>query len=619
MRGYRHFPVNAYLSLKKSSDCISHIKISEKRRIILMIITKQHALLIKKLIGKWTEGLQLEKVADKLTDEDLEYLLHLELAGLIEERDDGFGLTQAGHLIGEVIRECAGKTGNFEQWADNFKFIGSEVVTMIEVARQAQGNLEHSPEIAKQLERRGMAENGRLLPVAESVLAAYDSAFPRISLTPLLMDGLRKCPPGPGNKSVLPLSRDDIWALEAMRLLTFSLPEGNSYSLTGAGQQIRAALIQGLAPPSVLNDDIMLLMLQENPEPSARQRLQEIGAMDSSGNMLPAGKSLRNAAALLYVEPIQFIPSVSLDRVDFEVMETIVQLWDKNAENPEILPDTKTLKDHMEARGMARSTVQRSLLVLESYGLISAKRSEKDKLVYELTNLGNSILSDRQKQQLKEISARAVMAITATRAENLSPDDDWVEIAGLQGLVGKGFPTGSGRLFAHMACTVERLPVVDALQRKIIDAVPFWRGIFINHVLELLSKADRDEVLTSIDRLAGYGLLDLLPGGLCRLSEAGEAFKRAMSVVPEGIEFHVTPHILRILQAAAEHIENGKINWKKTERACGLDTEVINETVLAMRKLMYLKSDKITGAGRLLLEGQEMLANAKVHWEDVEL
>ncbi len=584
-----------------------------------MIITKRHALLIKQLKDKWSQGLQLDKVEDELNDEDLESLVHLELSGLVEEGEDGYGLTQAGHLISEAIEECSSMAGDFESWPDNFKFIGSEVISMIEVARQAQGDIDKQPEISAQLEKRGMAVSGRLLPVAESILEAYDAALPRISLTPTLMEGLRKCPPGPGVKSLLPFSRDEIWELEAMRLLTFSLPKGSNYSLTGPGQQIRAALIKAVAPSPVLDDQMLLLLLKEDLDTKERQILQAAGAMDDQGNLLPGGKALRVAARLLYAQPIELVPSVCIDKLDFTVLEVISDLVEKGEQDPNIQPDTKSIKERLEARGISKSETHRALLVLEGYQLIEPSWGKADQMIYTLTGLGHRILEDRGKHGFESVSARAVMAITVTRIENLSPEDKWLELAEKQTLVGKGFPTKSGQLFSKMACDLERMPVVDTMQRRVMDVMPYWRGMFVHRIFELLPGIREEDIVQALDRLAGSGLVDLMPGGLCRISEAGEFFKRAMSVVPEGIEFHVTPHMLRLLDAAARHQTNGKIDWKQTERSCGLEADIISETVLAMRKLMYIKSDKITNAGKLLLDGLDILSRAKVEWEEIEI
>ncbi len=584
-----------------------------------MIITKKHALLLRRLKEKWAQGLPLDKALDELTEDDLEFLSHLQLAGLIIEEDETFELSQPGHMIAEALDECFGKIGQIDQWQDNFKFIGSEVISMIEVARLAQGNVKSQPQIASELEKRGLAEDGVILPIAESILQAYDEALPQIFLTKPLLDGLRKCPPGPGKKSLLPFERNHIYELEAMRLLAFSLPYGNSYSLTGGGQQIRAALLKGLTPGNVLDDELLSLVLRDDHTEETITKLQAIGAINEEGQLLPAGRSFYAAARLLYVAPIVFNPSVCIKDKDFNVLEAIEELWGKNKDNPEIIPNNKTLKNFMENKGIAKGQTQKSLYVLESYRLIKAERIEQGALVYELTPIGKEVLKDRQGQGYKSVSARAVMAITTTRMENLSPDDTWIDIAEKEGFVGKAFPSKSGRLFARLASTIKRLPTVDSQQRRVLDAIPYWRGLFLEQIVSCLPKMARQEIDSALDRLTGNGLLDVLPGGLFKVTEAGASFKRAMSVVPEGMEFHVTPAMLRLLAAAEKNTKNGKINWKQAERDSGLDQEVVNETALALRKLMYVKSDKLTNAGKLLLDGMDILLDARLDWEEIEM
>ncbi len=585
-----------------------------------MIITKKHALLLTKMKDKWNQGLSLDKAVDELTDEDLEYLHHLQLAGIIQEEEEGvFELSQPGHMVAEALEECLEQAGEIDSWPDNFKFIGSEIISMIEVARLAQGDVSAQPQISAELEKRGMAKDGKLLPIAESILEAYDEALPLIFLTKPLMEGLRKSPPGPGKKSLLPFTKEELYELEAMRLLTFSLPFGNSYSLTGGGQQIRAALLKGLAPTPVLDDELFTLVLKDELQQEEMARLQAIGAMDDKGELLPAGRALYEAAKLLYVSPITLNPAVCLKSRDFAVLEAVEALWQKNSENPEIFPNNKTLKSYMEDKGTAKAETQNSLYVLEGYRLLKAERIEQGVLVYELTEIGKEVLDDRKGYDLRPVSGSAVMAITTTRMENLSPDDSWVEQAEEEGLVGKAFPTKSGRLFARLASSIERLPTVDSQQRRVLNVLPFWRGMFLSQILKHLPKMEEKDVVASLERLTGNGIVDVLPGGLYKVTEAGTYFKRAMSVVPEGIEFHVTPHMLRLLAAAYDNLENGKINWKEAERASGLDPEVISETALALRKLMYVKSDKITNAGKLLLEGMDILADARLEWEEIEI
>ena len=575
-----------------------------------MIITKKHADLMRSFKEKWGQGLALDKVIDQLSEEDLEYILHLDLAGLVEETEEGFCFSQAGHMVSEAIDECIKTIGNYESWPENFKFIGSEVISMIEVVRLAQGDTKKQPHISKELERRGLAKDGKLLPVAESILEAYDIAFPRISLDKKLIEGLKKSPPGPGNKALLPFDKEQIYELEAMRLLTFSLPYGNSYSLTGPGQQLRSSLLYGLAPSNVIDDELLLALLQDEIDESLKTQLQTIGALDSNGELLPAGRALLAAAHLLYVEPIELNPSITIKDIDFTVLDTINSLES---------PTNKAIKAYLEEENkLSKAQVQNSLFVLESFRLIE-EESEDTGLIYKLTDFGNEILTDRKNYGFNEVSAKAVMAITTTRMENLSPDDEWIKLSEEEGLIGKGYVTKSGALFARVASSIDRLPLVDALQRKVLNVLPFWRGLFLESIIEFLKDLKKEEIDLALDRLVANGLVDLLPGGLYKITQAGVAFKRAMSVVPDGIEYHVTPHILRVLIAASHNTVGGKIDWKKTERECGLDSKVMNETLLHMRKLIYIKSDKITNAGKLLLEGVELLSKAKLSWNEVNI
>ena len=449
-----------------------------------MIITRKHAELILDLNEKWKDGAPLDKILDKLSDRDLEYLWHLELAGLVEEEDDKFELTRAGHLVSEALTECQAAAGECSTWSENFKFIGSEVISMIEVARTAQGDVSAQPEIKKELERRGLAQDGRLKSVAESILTAYDMAMPMIVINPPLAEKLRSCPPGPGAKALLPFEREEIYELEAMRLLTFSLPVGNSYSLTGPGQQLRAGLLKGASVVSAVTDEVLMSLLNKDLEEKNRQNLAAMGLMDDKGELLPAGECFKAAARLLYMGPIEVNPAVDMDSGEFKVLEAIEELWKKYQDNPEIYPDYKQLKAYFDDKPPVRAIFSRAIYTLEAMRLIDDVCVNEDVYAYDLTDFGRQVLNDRRDKGLKPVSARGVMAITTTRMENLSPSDLWIQHAEDEGLLGKGFPTKSGRLFARLAGGVMRLPVIDSFQKKVLNVIPFWRGMFEASILE---------------------------------------------------------------------------------------------------------------------------------------
>ena len=91
-------------------------------------------------------------------------------------------------------------------------------------------------------------------------------------------------------------------------------------------------------------------------------------------------------------------------------------------------------------------------------------------------------------------------------------------------------------------------------------------------------------------------------------------------MVPDGIEFPVHPRVLKVLLAARESLDEKKqINWKETERESGLEPRTFEETVAQLRTLLYIKGDKLTTAGWLLVEGVDLLEEFMVKWEEVEV
>lgn len=587
-----------------------------------MIVTKGHAELIVQLIEKWNDGLELERVGDSLTGDALEYLYHLELAGLVYEDDGRFTLSQAGHLIGESLLEFIRTGMSIEEWEDDFRWIGSEVISMIEVARAAQGKVDEQAALAAELERRGFMKDGTLLPTAESVLEAYNIAGPDIFLPPLLCEKIRQAPPGPGKKSLLPFSQDEIRQLEAMRLLTFSLPVGGNYSLTGAGQQIRAGLLRGAAPVIPITAETLFYLLEENLSEEISEELMAIGAINDDMELLPAGVHFKKAAELLFVSPVTINPSIDVDSDDLTVMEVIEDLWKEHESNPEAYPSYKGIRRAVEKKRAVTTTwkTSYSLHLLESFRLIDSERLGEGELVYRLTEWGKKVLQDRKQHTLKPVYATGVMAITTTRMENLSPDDAWLDAALDQGLVGNAYPTKSGRLFAQLASGIERLPLISAFEGKVLKTLPLWRGMFERKLLSFFPEEERELVLAAVRKLLAQGLIDALPGGLYSVTEAGEKFKRGIAVVPDEIKFHVTPHILRLLLAMTEVTEKeGKLDWKKVERATKFDPDVFNEVHAQASYSHFIRGDKLTTVGELLVEGVAILREYRTFWEEIDV
>ncbi len=602
-----------------------------------MVIKKAHGLLLLRLGEKWEEGLSLEKVLDALTGEELESLCQMNLAGLVEEEDGRFTLTYAGSLVLDTLKEAmdAGLPHPGE-WNGGFRWVGSEVISMLEVARHAQGKVVGSLPVSQELERRFLAKDGTLLPLGETILEAYQQADPRVFVGEALAASLRKSPPGPGRKSLLPLEDHHLLELESMRLLTYSLPYGNTYSFTGPGQQIRMALLKGVSPIHPIDDALLKLLIRGGDLGEEDvNRLMAMGILNDGGVLLPGGVHLRKAAQLLYVSPVAINPSVHLSVRDVEVLRLfpraasalsgMIQRGRGDIEPLDCPLPAREFKEFLArtSPGMDAGEISKALYTLESFKLVESKGGEGG-LLYSLTPLGKGLLpllGDRG------VSARGVMAITTTRMEHLSPGDSWCSAAEREGLVGQGYPTRLGNQVARIASTVERWPLVSGRDARVLFVVPLWHGVFEEEILARFPGQEA-ETKEALERLVAQGILDLLPGGLYHVTRVGEKLKRALASVPPGLEFPLNPHVCRFLKAVEEVGEpmkgSGKIRLapekrKELERLVDLDPEAYRDAMVLAEQCRFFLKDAVTPAGVLVLEGLALLRNFKIGWEEMEL
>ena len=599
-----------------------------------MVVKKVHALLLLKLGERWEEGLPLQGALDALTRDELEALHQMDLAGLVREEKDRFSLTYPGFLVLDTLREAMNAgLPHPREWDEGFRWLGSEVISMLEVARRAQGRVGENPLISQELERRFLARNGALSPLGESILEAYQQAHPRVFIDEALAGAVRKSPPGPGRKSLLPLEDHHQLELEAMRLLTYSLPCGYTYSFTGPGQQIRAALLKGVSPVHPIDHGLLRLLIREDDLGEEDvTRLMAMGVLDDEGHLLPGGVHLRKAAQLLFTGPITMSPSIHLSAVEVEVLGLFPEAAQSIPGSPSgegeggldrPLP-LKELKEFLAkaSPGLSPRELSRALYTLESFRLVDSRAGEEG-LHYSLTPLGRGLLPLLAG---KGISARGVMAITTTRMEHLSPGDTWCEVAEREGLVGRGYPTKLGRQVARIASTVEPWPLVSGKDARVLSAMPLWHGVFEDEVLRRFP-GEEEEARESLERLVAQGILELLPGGLYHVTPIGEKFKRALASVPSGMEFPLNPHVCRFLRAVeevGEPLASGKVKLapgrrKEVERLANLDPDTYRDAMVLASQCRFFLNDALTPAGTLVLEGMALLRKAKTEWEEVEV
>ena len=574
-----------------------------------MIVTVGHLGVLKRLEEKAQEGVGLHRLLDEISEEDLERLIQLQMAGLVHREEEEFVLTRSGRLILETFFQLE-EDGllDLSDKTNSYRLISSRIISMLVVAERAQGRTDFSKVINQALEERGLAQEGRLHPLALSLLEAYRGATVSLIITPSLAETLKKIPPGPGEKSLLvDLPDEHILELEAQRLLTFSLPEGRCYSLTGVGNQLRAALKSGLAPEVTIHRGT----LEDIVSGQATEPLKRLGALDEEGNLTYAGKHLLNAAQLFF-KPIVVNPSLDLDQIDLDLLEQLQLKKDIREEELILTMEEAGIRDEGRLR--------QGLFRLEGFGLVRTTSQR----TLELTELGKELIREPEIKKAP-VDAREVMALTTVRMENLSPDEGWVELATHHGSLGRGFPSKRGQLLARLASRIERLPVITAEELKILRDLPLWRGISRE---EILTKFDTpaEEVERCLRRLIASGVVDVWPGSLYALSPAGEKIKQGLSGVPEGVAFPLTPHIWRLLlalRAVGKSRQGGRkirVTEEKVQEAieiAAMGPEAFARALEAARICRYIPGYDILETGVLLLEGAELLKQLITHWEEI--
>ncbi len=569
-----------------------------------MLVTVKHLKMLRKI-----ETAPLSKIED-LSEEDLEILLQLRLAGLIIEEEDSFSLTRSGLLILESLNtaETEGPL-SYEDLYDEYRLVGSRIITMLWVCEKAQWRTDFHPEIHKELEERGFTKGGRLQPWAQAILEAYRTAEPEFFITPALAKTLLSLPPGPASKSLLEgVAPEHIFEMEAQRLLCFSLPEGQYYNLTGVGSQLWAALRSGLVPEiSMSTSTLRDILAGEKTE-----ALERLGALTPSGELTQAGKHLFMAAKLFF-DPIVINPSLDLSGWNLSVLKAVAE-----AEEPHL----EGIRKFLALQGLTDMfRLRQSLYRLEGFRLIEVTADG----TYRLTNTGQELL---RMEGISPFSSPSVLALTMSRTELLAPDDRWIKQAEAEGIIGQGYPTQKGRLVAEIASTIERLPVITKEELKLLRRIPLWRGVNEKEIFAAFPENEQLAIKNALHKLLASGLIDLLPGDLYVLTKPGEKIKQGLSAVPAGVDFPLTPHVWHLLLILREigrfsphgrKIRVRKEDYAKLEKKLTLSPEYITQALETARLCRFVSGLDVLETGVNLLEGLDLLKEFKTEWEEIKI
>ncbi len=630
-----------------------------------MIIKREHAEALKRLLRfereTQTKGMECEKDEEKL-------FLELERQALIRPSSPlKWELTYHGTQLAELLESLTekGKLAPPESWPEGFRWLGSEIVAMLEAASLA-GQV--GPLAIEPLKERGFAqevkdpETGReyigLTEAGKQVFEIYRALEPELEISSELAQEIRKLPTGPARASLLTTDTHTKHLLEAMRLIAYSVPASDIFAFTALGQAVKKTLTYGgFGEGDVLTGDLLWALAdvadgREVPEATFAV-LQALGYLDDKGELLSAGYWALETLRLWKRDYLPDAWTIAIEDNEVEILETIKFLWEKTANNPEETPTFENLRremidrkirqykeilarygrrieemperyrqiagEFMLAKDLARwydnnFHLRLSLYSLESFQLIHTTEDHKGREVFDLTEFGKQVIED-QNTGARDISSTAVKAITMTHRSFSAPNISWVEEAKEAGLLGTAEPTRSGYFYARLAESISRVPHLTRYEAEILASIPA-RGITVEELFEVVGGGEKRRFKWALEKLEARHLLNVLPDGNVIETEAGELLDRAVSGVPKNFGHPINPLIYRVLKALSEvgtlFVKERRIrilpkNIKEALKRSGLPKEVFDEALTAARHAGYVGKNTVTEAGVLVLEAVEKM------------
>ncbi|NPA80492.1 MAG: DUF505 domain-containing protein [Thermotogae bacterium] len=316
-----------------------------------MLIRKEHAKALLNLLQREQEGHGFLDIDPINEDEHIE----LDLANLVALRSPlRYSLTYWGRLMAYLLDEMIsnGVLPHPDEWPDDWRWIGSEVLTMIESAKRNGDKVSYLTEEA--LNERGFVEVRKekkkgifkvINDYAQRVWEIYRGAHPKLVIGRDLYDYVRKIPEGPSPSKNLLKERRFAELLESMRLVALSVPKREIYTFTGLGQAVKR-MMEYVAPAreTLLSEDLMVLLARYMDEgwdalsESERAVLMALALVSPEGELLPAGEYALEAYNLWKGRQFKPVKTISIDLLDAEILKTLESLWKKYEQNPDLLP-----------------------------------------------------------------------------------------------------------------------------------------------------------------------------------------------------------------------------------------------------------------------------------------
>ncbi len=590
-----------------------------------MIIRKAHAL---SLLNVREE--ELKKASDyKFFSEDPVFLELDRMDLLTMEVPFEYSLTYWGRVLSDLLLKMV-KDGLIEHpssWDSRFRWIGSEVIAMIENSLRNDGI--PGKKIESELLVRGFLErkNGVLVlnSYGREVFDIFQKARPKLIVDRDLYEYIKSMPSGPGESTLLPSEERFPILMGAMRLIAFSIPTSDIYALTALGQEVKN-VCENLVPSrnTLISQEIMSSLKKasskgfDNLSSTERELLISLAYLDEEGKLLPAGEHLLKAYRIWKAREFRPVKTIDIERFDVEVIFAIEKIWEDHRKGSSVVPSVDEISKYLSDRikgserlEKLRISVQESLFSLESFDLVTLKEFEGER-VYHLTGNGLKVLKDMRDHGVRDIPAVAVKAITVTGGEISSPNVEWYRESVNAHLIGEGEVTESGKMYAELSYNVRRVPFITALELEVLNKLP-ERGLFVYNLPEIFPELSEREISRVLNKLEARGFIDILQSEAIIVTEAGKLLRKALSGLPEGLAIPITPTGVKVLdslkKAASLQGDQRALpkDIKKAIEISGLDSETFGNEMLVLKSSNLIGKTSFNEAGLTVLKVLEEL------------